>query len=91
MRFIKHYFWLSWLLLGLFVAFFGNNEEDKPKALKGGRVAKEMLELNPNEGIVYYKRKPFSGVGVGAYSNGQTAEEITYKNGKKNRFVQEVV
>lgn len=84
MLFIKHYHWLSWLFLGVFAVFFGSKDTDKSTVEIVGRVAKERLELNPNEGVVYYKGKPFSGLGVATYSNGQIAEEITYLVGKRN-------
>lgn len=84
MLFIRPYFWFPGIFLGLMMALCPNSEEGKPVLKAQERVNEELLKLNPNEGIVNYKGKPFSGVGIKAYPNGQVAEEITYQNGKRN-------
>lgn len=49
-------------------------------------VLVSKLDKNPDLGLVLYKNEPFSGVSVAYYKNGQLAETITYKDGKKHRL-----
>jgi antitoxin component YwqK of YwqJK toxin-antitoxin module len=47
-------------------------------------IAKDSLELNPNEGLVYYQNKPFTGISVANHHNDQKSNQTTFVNGKKN-------
>ncbi|WP_452229887.1 toxin-antitoxin system YwqK family antitoxin [Lacinutrix sp. MEBiC02404] len=47
-------------------------------------VSKSALMLKPNIGLVYYQDTPFTGISVLSYPNGNMAESIPYKNGKKD-------
>lgn len=49
-------------------------------------VAKSNLELRPNEGLVYYQNKPFTGAGQIDYASGIPAETIEYAGGKKHGY-----
>jgi len=49
-------------------------------------VNADSLQLRPVEGLVCHKGKPFSGVSVTYYSNGQLASQIDYLHGKKHGF-----
>ena len=44
----------------------------------------QLLHLNPQEGLVYYQNKPFTGTSISHYSNQQKAALIQYVAGKKN-------
>ena len=50
------------------------------------KVERSSLELNPNEGLVYYQNEPFTGTSVSYYHNGNLAEFIDYLDGKKHGF-----
>lgn len=47
-------------------------------------IDKAILELRPNEGLMYYNNEPFTGFSVISYSNGLTAEKIEYLNGLRH-------
>lgn len=47
-------------------------------------VDKTALWLKANQGLVFYKDEPFTGVSVEGYPNRQTAESITYQAGKRH-------
>ncbi|GJM34178.1 MAG: hypothetical protein DHS20C18_31790 [Saprospiraceae bacterium] len=44
----------------------------------------DLLELKPQEGLVYYQGRPFTGISVAYYPDGEKAETIEYLNGKKH-------
>ncbi|WP_222845760.1 toxin-antitoxin system YwqK family antitoxin [Flavilitoribacter nigricans] len=52
-------------------------------AVEDIRVPKELLELRPAEGLIYFRDQPFTGTSVSRYENGQIATSIAYANGKK--------
>lgn len=49
-------------------------------------IAKSNLTLRPNEGLVYYQNRPFTGTGQVAYASGIPAETIDYAGGKKHGY-----
>lgn len=48
------------------------------------QIEKELLILQPNKGQWYYNKKPFTGKAVMFHENGQLAEKVEYRNGKKD-------
>ncbi|EPR69634.1 toxin-antitoxin system YwqK family antitoxin [Cyclobacterium qasimii] len=88
MLLIKQILWFSLLVLG-FIAPAGipDGAALKPVALEK-IVSDEELVLNSNQGLVYYKEKPFTGKGIASYSKGVVSEEITYLNGKRDGLLQ---
>ncbi len=46
-------------------------------------ILKEELQLHPNEGLVYYQGKPFTGTSVSFYADEKIAEKIDYLQGKR--------
>jgi len=56
---------------------------EQPKSVDS-RIAKNLLKLRPNEGLVYYNNEPFTGTGFEHYSNGHLASTTIYRNGKKH-------
>ncbi|WP_246615868.1 toxin-antitoxin system YwqK family antitoxin [Aquimarina litoralis] len=47
-------------------------------------VQKDELKLIPNQGLVYFKDQPFTGISELYYDGYNIAERITYKNGQKH-------
>ena len=47
-------------------------------------VSKSELVLKPNIGLVYYQDKPFTGISILNYQNGNKAESVQYINGKRD-------
>lgn len=47
-------------------------------------VKKEALALHPEEGLVYFDDKPFTGTSVSHYPNGVPASSCEYVKGKKH-------
>ncbi len=47
-------------------------------------VLDDSLQLRPEEGLVYYLGKPFSGSGISYYTKETKASQIDYVAGKKN-------
>ncbi len=50
------------------------------------KIAKDELTLHPNEGLFYYKEKPFNGKAVERNKNETVVESIDYHAGKKHGF-----
>jgi antitoxin component YwqK of YwqJK toxin-antitoxin module len=57
--------------------------ETKLLTIKNIEVVKELLVLNGNQGVWYYKTQPFSGYAVKYYSNNTLKEKVGFYNGKK--------
>ena len=49
-------------------------------------VSADSLLLNPDEGLVYYQGKPFTGTAESYYENGKKASSIDYWQGRKQGF-----
>ena len=47
-------------------------------------IAEDSVILRQNQGLVYYKKKPFTGTTIAKYPNGKNARSIDYVNGKKH-------
>ena len=47
-------------------------------------VSRDSLETNRKPGLVYQRNKPFTGVSISHYGNGQIAEKISFLNGQRN-------
>lgn len=60
-----------------------NHDQDQQNYLLVKVNVNELL-LKPEQGLVYYKDKPFSGVSLDHYDDGSLKESITYYNGKKH-------
>ena len=48
------------------------------------RVQWDELISNEDSTFIYFKGKPFTGVGFIAHANGQLAEEVSFKDGKRD-------
>ena len=65
---------------------FDNNKSisnSSPVVINSLEVIKDRLELNGNEGVWYYKSKPFSGYAVRYYNDCALKEKVGFYNGKK--------
>lgn len=47
-------------------------------------INKDLLALNPVQGLVYFQNKPFTGTSISFYPNGIKATSIDYFEGKKH-------
>ena len=81
---------LKILFIGLLLSFIACNSDNKIvdniQTRQASTVNKNEVELHPNEGLVYYKDKPFSGTSVAYYDSLTLAESIDYLKGKKHGF-----
>ena len=56
--------------------------EDQKPAVEASKVVVDRDQLEYRDGLRYFEEKPFTGVAVSKYKNGQKHGEITYKGGK---------
>ena len=83
------------LVAGLLIWLLGNDEADpesnrtsaETPTAKSPEVAKVVVDyekLERRDGLWYFEEKPFTGVAVMKYPNGQKRGEITWKDGKQD-------
>lgn len=65
--------------LGLLI-MFSCNKVNHSSFIK---ISKDSLVFNPNNGILHYKKKAFTGISIQKNSNDFIIESIDYSNGKK--------
>ncbi|RMG83630.1 MAG: toxin-antitoxin system YwqK family antitoxin, partial [Bacteroidetes bacterium] len=79
------------LITMVFLACVGCREADRfafsvPSVFTGPQrvVRADSLVLNPNEGLVFYLDKPFTGTSVAYFPDGKKSASIDYVAGKKH-------
>lgn len=76
----------GWIALVFFFITACNQAVDTNDAISKIAVEKQLLQLIPAKGLVFYKNEPFTGTSLEHYKNGQMAVSIDYLNGKKEGF-----
>jgi antitoxin component YwqK of YwqJK toxin-antitoxin module len=59
-------------------------DEVPPAVVDAPKVVVDVDQLGERNGLIYVEGKPFTGVAVEKYSNGQKWYEFTYKDGKEH-------
>ena len=71
----------TWITVLCAVALLSGCVTNKPLA-EAPKVVVAADQLEERDGLQYFEEKPFTGVGVAKYENGQKSEEGTNKDGK---------
>ena len=77
---------LFYVFIALYISFSGEIEPlpvQKTKSKLAKKIAKDELDLHPNEGLFYYQKKPFPGIAVEYDQEGVKLESIDFRAGKK--------